>query len=517
MVALTVQQKNILRSLLAADGPVAMAALAGQTKLTPRQVNYRLKAVKTWLDQRDAILKSTPGVGLKVTCSLTQRQKLLRELTTQADLYLVLTAGQRQQLLALALLTTTEPLILNNLQYISAASRTTVLKDLDPIQAWGLTFGLALIRKPNYGILFDGPESGRRQARAGVRWGDTPFKESLLAMTFGAGLNFSLADNRTLPIVQQTNRWLAGLNTQTAFEWVAFAEAQLGGRFTDEAVLHLALALAVQAQRARNGRYLHVDAATLHWLTVQKVWPVAAEVLQLMETNLPQHSMPAEIAGIAMHLLSGLRDHLWPGDLEIDPALTGLIDMLIGEVARAFSTSGLRHDTSLRDGLVSHIIPAVLRQRFGLWSPPRWSDGAIASQWQQEYRIAGELARLVTEQTGVVLPNSEIDTLALLLRAAFVRERPNQPRRAYVICPSGMATAQLLLARLKARFPGLEIMGVLSMRELSTERVAGAQLLISTVPLESPRRSLPVIQVHPLLTAADIEAITNWLTSTAGR
>lgn len=518
MVSLTVQQKKILHHLLTENSPIPIAELAAQMDLTARQVSYRLKSVKSWLAQRNVTLAATPKVGVKIRCSLAQRQQLLQELARQSDLHLVLSAGQRQQLLALVLLFADEPLILNNLQYITAVSRTTILKDLEPIAAWGQRFTLTLIRKPNFGVMFDGPELNRRQALASLLWGDIPFKDPLISMTYGQGVSFSLKDTPTsLPIIQQINNLLDALPRQTAFEWVAFAEAKLGGRFTDEAVLHLAMALAVQYLRLQAGHDVKVESASLDWLTTQKEWPVAMGVSRLMQAEGLGVSFPApEIGAVAMQLLAGVRDQLWPGDLEIDPALTRLIDMLVGEVAMAFSTPGLRHDAPLRDGLVSHIIPAILRQRFDLWCPSRWSDGAIARQWPREFKIARELARLVTEHTGVVLPDSEVDTLTLLLRAAFVRERPSHPRRVYIICPSGMATAQLLLARLKARFPSLEILGVLSIRELSTDQVTNAQLLISTVPLESPRRSLPVIQVHPLLTATDIEAITNWLTTVAG-
>jgi mannitol operon transcriptional antiterminator len=204
---------------------------------------------------------------------------------------------------------------------------------------------------------------------------------------------------------------------------------------------------------------------------------------------------------------------LWPGALDIEPELTELLAVLMAEVAQAFSTPGLRYDTALRDGLVAHIIPAYMRQRFGLWAPPSWSDGGLLPQYQPEYTIARELALVVTERTGVVLPDGEVDTLTMLLRAAFIRERPNHPKRVFIVCPSGMATAQLLVARLKARFPSLDILGVLSLRELSPERVAGAQLLITTVPLlKPPRPGLPVIEVHPLLMPEDIETITHWLT-----
>ncbi len=512
MVSLTLQQKDLLCQLLNANEPVAIAQLAQQVNLSSRQVNYRLKPVKAWLAQHDVILKSTPGIGVGVQCAPSQRQHLLRELDSSPDFQLILTAGQRQQLFALHLLTTSEPLILNWLQYSAAVSRTTVFKDLDLLEPWVESFGLALIRKPNYGIEFRGSELARRQILMALLWGTVPFETSLMAMVHGTGLAFSLANNPSLPIIKQTNKLLQQWDTRAALSWVAHAEAQLGGRFTDDAVLHLALALAIQAERASHGYYLEGNADTVAWLQAQKVWEVATNVSQRIWPNLPPSLLTTEIVGIAMHLLAGLRDQSWPGDLEIEPIFTELIDVLMAEVAQAFVTPQLRYDTPLRDGLVAHVIPAFMRQRFGLWSPPSWSDGSLSRQYQREYAIARELALVVTEHTGVVLPAGEIDTLTLLLRAAFIRESASRPKRVFIICPSGMATAQLLVARLKARFPSLEILGVLSLRELLPERVADAQLLISTVPVQTPRPGLPVIQVHPLLVPEDIETITNWLT-----
>lgn len=512
MVSLTIQQRDLLRELLDTDSPVVVADIAHQLNLTPRQVSYRLKPVKSWLAQHNVNLKSTPGVGLELTCSSKQRLHLLRELDAQSNFDLTLTAGQRQQLFTLNFLTATEPLIINWLQHVADVSRTTVLKDLEPVESWLQRFELTLIRRPNYGLSLEGAELAQRQALTALLWNDNPFGEPLTRMTHDRGLVFALSDEAALPIVQQSIKLLNRWNTRAALEWVAYAEAQFGGRFTDDAVLHLALTFAIQAFRVSARRDVECDAGTLAWLAKQRVWSVATEVATCMWPDVEQGKVAAEIAIIAMHLLAGLRNHRWPGDLDIDPTLTELVTILMKEVALAFNTPGLRHDTSLRDGLVSHVIPAVMRQRFGLWAPPSWSDGTLSRQYQREDAIARELALVVTEQTGVVLPEGEIDTLILLLRAAFIRERPHHPKRAFIVCPSGMATAQLLVARLKTRFPNLEIAGVLSMRELSPKRVAGAQMLISTVPLENIPSGLRIIQVHPLLLPEDIERITHWLT-----
>ena len=123
------------------------------------------------------------------------------------------------------------------------------------------------------------------------------------------------------------------------------------------------------------------------------------------------------------------------------------------------------------------------------------------------------MAALINKHTSVKLPEAEINNIAALLRAARIRIRPYRFRQVIIVCPSGMATAQLLVARLEARFPRLGPLKVFSMRELNTERMAQADLIITTVPLaEEISEQIDVIQVHPLLLPEDVEAITEYLT-----
>jgi hypothetical protein len=75
-----------------------------------------------------------------------------------------------------------------------------------------------------------------------------------------------------------------------------------------------------------------------------------------------------------------------------------------------------------------------------------------------------------------------------------------------------MATAQLLVARLNARFPYLNALGVTSLRDLTPALVTSADLIITTVPLPRQYANISkIIQVHPLLMPEDIEAITKFL------
>src|SRR5689334_16994213 len=101
MVSLTTYQRDIMNLLLTTNGAIGVAELARQVGLTPRQVQYNLQAVDTWLVQRGVQLQKTSGVGVRVACLPDQKQQLLDELASQRSFQLVLAAGQRQQLLAL--------------------------------------------------------------------------------------------------------------------------------------------------------------------------------------------------------------------------------------------------------------------------------------------------------------------------------------------------------------------------------------------------------------------------------
>ena len=327
------------------------------------------------------------------------------------------------------------------------------------------------------------------------------------------GIVFALAqDAALLPIIGQINVLVREWDVQAALEQLARAEMELGGRFTDEAVLHLTLAFAIQAQRVRLGQSAACDAETLHWLQAQGPWLVAAAISKQLWLDLPDEVRVAETAAIAMHLLSGARDESWRHDLGADAAFRALIDILLAQVAAAYNAPDLAHDRLLREGLEAHILPACVRQRFALWTPPRVAADTYADRYVVERAVAQQLADCVAAHTGITLPHDASDEIVLLLRAAFIRLQPERSRRVLVVCPSGMATTQLLVARLRARFPRLGSFEVLSLRDLNAERIAAADLIITTIPLALPTASsIDIIQVHPMLKPEDVAALTQWM------
>lgn len=513
MTVLTTRQRDLLKLLLEADAPTGTADLAAKLKLSPRQIQYDLKPLGQWLAQRQATLRVTSGVGIDVQCSAEQRRSVVKEIGSATDLQLILSGKQRQQLLVLGLLVATEPLTLYQLQHQAQVSRTTIINDLKLVEPWLDGQGLVIERKPHSGICIQGAESTRRQALIAMLWGDPALGEPLTHLTHADGLKFDLADDKNLlPLAQQAYALTRKWDIRRTATLVAEAEAQLGGRFSDDAVLYLALTFAIQAERVQAGATAEVPPDTLAWVRTLQVWPIAARIAGKLAWIWQARWPEGEIAWLGMHLLAAPRNESWPSDPGIGSVFAALVDEIMRHVAAAYGIPTLERDQTLRDGIVNHMIPACLRQRFSLQMAPVVRNVALSDDYETEGATARELVALIQNRIGVSLPDNERNGLGLLLRAAYIRERQDYVRNVIVVCPSGMATAQLLVARLKVHFPRLGSYRVISLRELGKEETMAAHLIITTVPLPAAIKDRThVIQVHPLLLPQDIESITQWL------
>jgi mannitol operon transcriptional antiterminator len=390
----------------------------------------------------------------------------------------------------------------------------TLLKDLDKMEDWLNAHNITLVRKPHFGVQISCAERDRQQAIAEILWSETPFSsDPITEISHADGLIFNLGgDAALLPLVKHVNNLLAKFNMRRTIGLVAKSEEQLSGRFTDDAVLHLALVFAILANRVKDGYHLEIDEPDLGWLQAAKIWPIASYVGRHLGRDANSSWKPSDVAVIAMEMLSAPRNEILPGELERSGEFSALIERLMEFISQEFAIPKLKHDRILQNGLLNNIVPACFRRRFNMWFPDALNNASLPEEYEKENKIARVITRIVQEHTALVLPQSEINNLVVMLRAAFIRNRTYRFEHIFVVCPSGMATAQLLVARLNARFPYLNALGVTSLRDLTPALVTSADLIITTVPLPRQYANISkIIQVHPLLMPEDIEAITKFL------
>jgi mannitol operon transcriptional antiterminator len=247
------------------------------------------------------------------------------------------------------------------------------------------------------------------------------------------------------------------------------------------------------------------------WAMNQPVWEATTRLAKVIWPNMSVDLLRAEIATVVLYLLGSTRHTTWTGDHLVDAGLMELVRSLTDEAATQLGIPDLRLDEQFQNGLIAHLVPLWIRDHFSLWFPPTASPAQLSDQFKAEHAVAEKLADQVLARTGMTLPEPEINNLALLLRAAVIRMPPLRKYRAYVICPSGMATVQLLVARLKARFAQLEIVDSLSLHELSAAQLNDVHLIITTIPLPTEFTEVEQILVHPMLPTEDVETIRNAL------
>jgi mannitol operon transcriptional antiterminator len=181
------------------------------------------------------------------------------------------------------------------------------------------------------------------------------------------------------------------------------------------------------------------------------------------------------------------------------------IDRIIAAAADRIHPS-LATDDQLRTSLSEHVRRLHVRLRFGLpVSNPLQQE--VRKRYPDVYRAAAEILAEVGPVADAEMPVEEVGLLTMYLAGSLERHRLRPKVRVTVVCPAGMATAWILVSRLVAEFPQIEVIRVVSKSAFETEPGEEPDLVISTIPLDDLPEPTPSIVVSPLLREADVRRL----------
>ena len=107
--------------------------------------------------------------------------------------------------------------------------------------------------------------------------------------------------------------------------------------------------------------------------------------------------------------------------------------------------------------------------------------GEVRARYPDVHVVARELGAQIEENLGGTIAEDEIGFLTMYLSGAMERARLRPRRRVLVVCPSGMATAWVLVSRIQAEFPEFDLVEVLSEGGYEALDHSDFDLVISTV------------------------------------
>ena len=488
LVPLDSRQARIARHLLTDGRPVSMDAIASELRLTPRVIRYNLPLIETYLRPNGLRLVRRRGLGVWISGDDTQRRALLASLDEAVGLRILESDDRRLRTLARLLDAAPEPIHLADLEVELGASRPTARRDVRAAEAWLERHNLHLRRMPGVGVAVRGSEIDIRKGMLALVL-EAVSAEELLAQGPPEGVA-TFAAELDLP------RYRAILAE-------GLREIEDGGPTASAAALYLAIV----ARRVRAGRRVELHSGQLRSLIDHPVAVAATRIAAAVETSASLSLGEAEVAAITEFLLgfveladSGVRDEV---------ADIALVDQIIAAAAERLHAS-LAGDDQLRRTLGEHLRRLRIRLRYGLpISNPL--DREVHDRYPDVYSAVEQIVGELHLSGDLVIPPDEVGFLTMYLAGSLERNRLRPTTRITVVCPAGMATAWILVSRLLAEFPQVEVGRVVSKVEFERDPVDGADLVVSTVSLDDVPSPAPTIVVSALLRENDVRRLSRML------
>lgn len=493
---LDTRQIRIVRWLLDQDGPRRTGDLAADLGLSQRVVRYRMDGVRLYLKQHGLVLTTKPGVGTWIEGPPDAFGTVRAAVSSQADARRLYAQDERIDVLRAALVFNAPDLTsMDQLQLLLDVSKTSTRRDVKRCEPWLESFGIHIARRPGAGLSVIGPETAIRQALVKLLLESVP-TDVLLEVMAGEDPDGRLA----VKVVAGMREFLAKLPLRECWQLVQ-GSAPLR-EFVSESELVLPIYLAVAAARLRQGKEIKLDAGRLRSLLDHPVASTASRLGAQLAAAAGRDIRQPEVAAIAEYLL-GIAV-LADGGVHLADTLEAAVEEIL-TIASARLHPILVDDAELRRSLGRHLERLDTRLSYGLpIHNPLLAE--ISTRYPDVYQVATEISEGLARRIGKPIPTDEVGFITMYLSGALERTRLRPRKKAMVVCPSGMATAWILVSRIQSEFPELDLVSVASASEFERASNDNVDLVISTIAVVA--RTAAVVVVNPLLTGDDVRAIS---------
>ncbi len=489
---------RMTRWLLDQTEPRSTADLAADLGLSERVVRYRLGSVERYLKSEGATLTRRRGSGLVVEVDDDRRIEILADLDERVGAPRVYTPEEREHLLVAGLLWEAPNVIpLESLTADLEVSKTSARRDLQRAEPWLENNSVPLVRKPGKGIVVAGTERQIRRAMVQL------FLEAVPADVLEelSRNNFDEAHMVNVRVPTGIRDRLATLPLQECSRAVVNCSDQLGS-LAGNSELVLSMYLAVTVARCQTGHRIQIDPGYQVSLIEHPAASAATALCRALAGQGVIDIQANEVPGITEYLL-GLNALADVKREEVN--ISAMLDEVLAVAALEIHPS-LAEDPELRHGLALHLGRLAVRLRHGLpVHNPLLAE--VAHRYPDVHAVAGKVAELLARHfDGRPISADEVGFITMYLSGAMERAHLRPRRKALVVCPTGMATAWVLVSRVQAEFPELSISEVLSARSYGGLDVVEFDVVISTVAL--PDAGVPVVVVSPLLSQSDVARVS---------
>lgn len=494
---------RILKELMGSDRPLTGSHLAGKLEVTSRTVREDIKALNDELAGHGAeiIAKRGRGYDLIIEDNASFRSFLNELIQSDASEESIPTTPDSRIYYMLKRLLLSESYIkVDDLAEEMHVSKSTLQSDLKILRSIFEKHDLQIDSKPNYGMILTGSELNRRFAMSEYLFNRNSSSPDLIWMD-------QLAQ-------------IVGLSNDKLNEvWVVLLDELRENQITlsDIAINNLFVHISIAYKRISEGHHVALVQQEIQDIEMKKEFTVAEQLIEKIEETLEVDFPKVEIIYIAIHLMGTklvTENQLHTNDVQqiMDETIISLTENMLNAVEDRYAL-GISEDEELKLGLGLHLKPAMNRYKFNMnIRNPMLED--IKNNYPLAFE-AGIIASLaLNEELGVSIDENEVAYIALHIGAAIERKKvQNRPKTCYIVCASGVGSAQLIRYRVEAEFRSLiKVLGVTEFYKVKDIPFEDTDFIISSVPIKETL-PVPVIEVNAILGSKDLIRIDQFVSS----
>lgn len=493
------------------DAYLTVSELALLVKTSKRTLFREMKDINGILRPYQLQLSSKTGLGVKLDGSVDDRlhfKSLLLQISANQGM---LDKDERQQVLLAELLKNKGLQKLITYAHQFQVSEATISNDINSLEPLLNDYHLTLVRKPGNNLTCEGSEEDFRKAITDFIYQHIE-EDKFSRLISSRNTPWDIEDYFRH---QGPDSILSVLNKEILWQVIQVLKDNDNvwiHRLAQNSYIGLILHLTIAIERMRHHDPILIGEELLSRLRKDPMFERAKELAEHFEDEFDLTFPHEELAYITMHLKGARLLHIEEqpaSELEdvVSPyELQRLVYQLVDHF-EAVTHSSVKQDDLLISGLITHLRPALTRIKYKLQiRNPLLKQ--IQTQYPDVYRQTLIATQRLGQQHHLVFNDDEVAYLALHFGAALERLSQNVPRRVVnvaVLCASGIGISALLASRIKRLFKDDITIVPRSQVDLEQLHRENFDLLISTMELGPT--PLPVIQVNPLLSDADIETI----------
>jgi mannitol operon transcriptional antiterminator len=496
------RERLILQFLLdEANQEVTIKELAEQIDVSERTVHRDLKNIESILKEFQLELIKRAGIGIKIVGDKANLHEL--RLAIQKQDYKEYTPDERLMVALCTLLDHQEPIKLQTLANELGVTTATISHDLDKMEPFVQEYGLTLIRRRGYGIELIGSEAAKRRAIRSL------ISDQFDVPDFLKMVKDSIEKKSTNKIDSISERLLGLVQKEKLIiieNLINQINSQLPYPLADSSYVGLVVHLALAIERIQRGENITIKHEYLTQLKSSREFHFAHEIAQRLEETFQIAIPEDEVGYITMHLRGAkLR---FEGKIDIQDEnveIAYLVQRLIEQV-ETITGKSLKQDSSLFQGLLAHLQPAIYRIKQGMKI-----TNPLLGEIKRDYL---ELFDIVTQAVANAfpfddVPDEEIGYLVLHFGSAINERMMKTKLKVLIICSSGIGTSKMLATQIKSQIPDIAELKNISAFELKDMDVKEYDIILSTIPIEEI--SVDYLLVSPILTSDQLDRIKDYI------